>query len=81
VSDYTTGDDCIWPHCSTIATCPCCRKDAEIERLEAEIDRFCERACNAENKLSDAQAEIERALKHCAIARLCSSCEEALGGE
>ena len=38
MSDYETGDDCIWDHCSTIATCPCCRKDAEIERLKAECE-------------------------------------------
>lgn len=36
MSKYEKGDDCMWSHCSTIATCPCCRKDDEIERLTAE---------------------------------------------
>ena len=31
------GDDCVWDHCSSIATCPCCRKDIEIELLTAAL--------------------------------------------
>ena len=42
MSKYKVGDDCMWDHCSSIATCPCCEKDMKIAELEADNERLIE---------------------------------------